>query len=218
MKTFVVIGLGRFGRSVAEQLISLDCEVLAIDNDRDAVNEIANNVTQAVCADAKDENVLKTLGVRNYDCAVVAIGDNISDSVLITMNVKELGIKRIVCKAKDSQHKRVLEKIGADSVIIPEHEAGRKMAYSLVSKRMIDIIDISAGYSIVDINAPKAWIGKTIEQLSVRKKYGVNIVAIKNGNDENDVTINPAPDYAFRETDIVALVGKSQHIRKISEK
>lgn len=218
MKSFVVIGLGRFGQAVAEQLIALGGEVLAIDNDMSTVNEIANDVTQAVCADAKDENVLKTLGVRNYDCAVIAIGDNISDSVLITMNVKELGIKNIVCKAKDAQHKRVLERIGADSVIIPEYEAGKKMAYSLISQRMIDIIDISSEYSIVDINVPKSWIGKTIEQLSVRKKYGVNIVAIKNGNDENDVTINPAPDYAFRETDIVALVGKSQHIRKISEK
>lgn len=217
MKSFVVIGLGRFGQAVAEQLIALGGEVLAIDNDMSTVNEIANDVTQAVCADAKDENVLKTLGVRNYDCAVIAIGDNISDSVLITMNVKELGIKNIVCKAKDAQHKRVLERIGADSVIIPEYEAGKKMAYSLISQRMIDIIDISSEYSIVDINAPKSWIGKTIEQLSVRKKYGVNIVAIKNGFNENDVTINPAPDYTFGETDIVALVGRSQQIRKISE-
>jgi trk system potassium uptake protein TrkA len=208
MKTFAVIGMGRFGMAIAAQLFKMGYEVLAVDKDIDKINMIADYVTQAVSADAKEESVLKSLGIRNYDCVVVAIGGDVSDSVLVTLNVKEAGVKQVVCKAMDRQHKKVLEKIGADTVIIPEQEAGIKTAVGLVSKRFIDIIDISDEYGIVDTMVPKSWIGKSIEELSVRKRHGVNIIAIKNSIDENEVTITPKPDYKFKDTDIVVLVGE----------
>ncbi|MGN0150543.1 MAG: potassium channel family protein [Clostridia bacterium] len=217
MKTFAVIGMGRFGKSIALQLFKMGYEVLAVDKDIDKINAIADYVTQAVCADAKEESVLKSLGIRNYDCVVIAIGGNISDSVLITLNVKEAGIKQIVCKALDRQHKKVLEKIGADTVIIPEQEAGIKIAINLVSKGIIDIIDISDKYSIADTVVPKRWVGKSIEELSVRKKHGVNIVAIKSSFNDEDVTITPKPDYVFKETDIVVLVGEKEAINVLDK-
>lgn len=218
MKTFAVIGMGRFGISVAGQLFKMGYEVLAVDKDIDKVNAIADYVTQAVCADAKEESVLKSLGIRNYDCVVIAIGGDISDSVLITLNVKEAGVKQIVCKAMDRQHKKVLQKIGADNVIIPEQEAGVKTAVGLVSSRIIDIIDISDKYCIADTVVPKEWTGKSIEELSVRRHYGVNIVAVKNSLDDKDVTISPNPDYKFRETDIVVLVGESEMINALDKR
>lgn len=218
MKTFAVIGMGRFGTAVAHQLFEMGNEVLAVDKDIDKINAAADYVTQAVCADAKEESVLKSLGIRNYDCAVIAIGGDISDSVLITLNVKEAGIKQIVCKAKDRQHKKVLEKIGADTVIIPEQEAGKKAAVSIASRRLIDIIDISDKYSIADMAIPDSWIGKSIEELSVRRRYGVNIVAIKNSHDDKNVIIAPAPDYRFKKTDIAVFIGDLKAINIIDRK
>ncbi len=215
MKTFAVIGLGRFGKSVATQLFNMGYEVLAIDSNMENINLIADNVTSAVCGDAKEESVLKSVGIRNYDCVVVAMGDNLTNSILITLLLKEMGIKKVVCKARDNQHKKVLKKIGADTVIIPEHEAGMKTAISLVSERFTDIVDLSDEYSIMDCAVPKSWISKSIAELCVRKKFGVNIIAIKNQFDENDVNITPSPEYVFKETDIVVLVGKTTDINMI---
>lgn len=216
MKTFAVIGLGRFGKSVACQLFDMGYEVLAVDKDMEQVNLISDHVTSAICSDAKEENALRSMGIRNYDCAVVAIGDDITDSVLITLTLKEMGIKNIVCKARDNQHKKVLEKVGADRVVIPEQDAGVKAAMSLVSKNFIDIINLSNEYSITDCAVPKSWVGKSITELSVRKRYNVNIVAIKSGNDDNKVNIMPEPDYCFSEDDIVVLVGKNYHINRLN--
>ena len=147
MKTFTVIGLGRFGTSIATQLFNMGYEVLAIDKNMDKINAIANLVTRAACTDAKDESLLKQLGVKNSDCAIVCIGgDDITDSVLTTLALKDMGVKQVVCKAKDNMHKTVLKKVGADNVIIPEQEAGIKAAIELVSDRLLDIIELSDEY------------------------------------------------------------------------
>ena len=205
MKTFTVIGLGRFGTSVATQLFNMGYEVLAIDKNMDKINAIANLVTRAACTDAKDESLLKQLGVKNSDCAIVCIGgDDITDSVLTTLALKDMGVKQVVCKAKDNMHKTVLKKVGADNVIIPEQEAGIKAAIELVSDR----------YSIVDAVVPNTWIGKSIMELSVRKKYNVNIVAIKSNNG-GKVNISPEPEYKFKDTDIVVLVGDIESINRL---
>lgn len=216
MKTFAVIGLGRFGMAAAMQLFNMGYEVLAVDKCMENVNLISDYVTRAVCGDAKEESVLKAIGIKNCDCVVVAIGNDITDSVLITLMLKEFGIKQVVCKAKDNQHKKVLKKIGADNVIIPEQEAGIKTAISLVSEKFMDIIDLSDEYSIADSVVPDSWVGKSIAELSVRKKHGVNIVAIKNQLDDNDVNITPSPEYRFRKTDIVVLVGKTADINYLN--
>ncbi|MGN0107390.1 MAG: potassium channel family protein [Hominilimicola sp.] len=217
MKTFAVIGMGRFGMSAAKKLAELGCEVIAIDNDGDKVNEIADYVTKAAQLDAKNEEHLRNLGIKNCECAIVAIGDNVMDCVFITLTLKEMGVGKVVCKARDEQHGKVLKKVGADMVIIPEQEAGEKVASRLVSRQFIDILHISDEYSIEDTRVPEKWVGKSLADLSVRKKYGVNIVAIKNSLTPNDVNITPEPDYRFKDTDIVVLVGRTRDINKFNK-
>lgn len=217
MKTFAVIGLGRFGTAVASQLFSMGYEVLAVDRNMELVNAAADTSTRAVCGDAKEESVLKALGIRNYDCVVVAIGGDITDSVLITLMLKEMGVERVVCKAMNNQHKKILEKIGADSVIIPEQEAGVKTAIGLVSKHIVDFINLSDEYSIVDVAVPDDWVGKTIAELGVREKHGVNIVAIKNSAEGDKVNISPSAGYVFNKNDIAVVIGTAREINAISE-
>lgn len=212
MKSFAVIGLGRFGRAVARQLFEMGNEVLVVDKTMDNINEIADYVTRSVCADSKDEGVLKSIGITNYECVIVAIGDNITDSVLTTLTLKELGIKHVICKARGVQHEKILKKIGADMVIVPEQEAGVKLAISLVSNHLLDIIRFSDDYSIADSAVPQSWVGKSIIDVGVRKKYGFNIIAVKNKKDEKNINITPGPDYIFTEDDIVLLVGKTTDI------
>ena len=217
MKTFAVIGMGRFGISAAKKLAELGCEVIAIDNDADKVNKVADYVTKAAQLDAKNEELLRNLGIKNCECAIVAIGDNVMDCVFITLTLKEMGVKKVVCKARDAQHETVLRKVGADMVIIPEQEAGEKIASRLVSRQFIDVLHISDEYSIEDMRVPEKWIGKSLADLSVRKKFGVNIVAIKSSLDPNDVNITPEPEYRFKDTDIVVLVGRTQDINKLNK-
>ena len=150
MKTFVVIGLGRFGSAVATELSSLGHEVLAVDEREDHVQRGAEKVTHAVTGDARDPSVLRALGVRNYDCAVVAVGDDIGNSALITLNLKEIGVKRVICKAQSHVHRKVLEKIGADRVVFPEHEMGVKLAQGLSSSNVLNFIELSEDFGIAE--------------------------------------------------------------------
>lgn len=214
MKTYAVIGLGRFGSQVARQLCALGSEVLAIDTNSDLVQHIANDVTNAVVADAQDKEVLRALGVRNCDCAIVAIGAELSASVLATMNLKELGVPYIVCKAHDETHKKVLEKLGADKVVIPEREVADKLAHSLSSPNVLEYIELSADYGIVEVPAPKNWAGKTIQQLNVRAKLGVNIIAVKNAN---KVNVAPGAQYTVAEDDVMVILGDYDALAVVQE-
>ena len=204
MKSYVVIGLGRFGSQAAKRLFTLGCEVLAIDRNPDLVQPISNHVTQAVIADARDKEVLRALGVRDFECAIVAIGDDLADSVLATMNLKELGVPYIVCKAADETHRQVLLKLGADRVVIPEQEHADRLAKNLSSPNVLDYIELSEEYGIIEIPAPKSWQGKTLRELNVRAKLGVNIIAVeKNGN----INVSPAADYPIAPEDIMVVLG-----------
>lgn len=218
MKSFAVIGLGRFGMAVVKKLFSMGYEVLAVDIDMEKVNTVADFATKSVCADAKEEGVLKQLGIKNCGCVVVAIGNNITDSMLTTLALKEMGIERIVCKARNAQHKKILKKIGADEVVIPEYESGVKTAIGLVSNKFIDIIDISEEYGIENTRVPESWVGKSIGELSVRKHFDINIVAIRNSGNERDVNINPSPEYKFKLDDIIVIVGKTEDINRLNER
>ena len=206
MKSYVVVGLGRFGAEVARQLHELGCEVLAMDLRDDLVQDVANNVTHAVVSDGQDKEVLKALGVRDFDCAVIAIGDNLAASVLVTMNMKELGIRHIVCKAHDDTHRRVLEKLGADRVVIPEKETAARLARSLSSPNVLDYIELSDDYGIVEVPAPKSWQGKSLKDLNIRAKLGVNIIAIRRGG---GINVSPAAEFAFESDDVVVVLGDS---------
>lgn len=214
MKSYVVVGLGRFGSEVARQLHTLGCEVLAMDISAELVQEIANDVTHAVVADGRDKSVLKTLGVRELDCAVIAIGDDLAASVLATMNMKELGISHIVCKAHDETHRRVLEKLGADRVVIPEQENAARLARSLSSPNVLDYIELSDDYGIVEVPVPAAWQDKSLKELNIRAKVGVNILAIRR---EGKMNVSPNADFTFRSGDIVVVLGDSAALEAVQK-
>ena len=204
MKTYVVIGLGRFGSALARQLCKLGAEVLAMDVHSALVQQVAGDVTQAVVGDAQDKEVLRSLGVRNFDCAIIAIGDNLGASVLIAMNLKELGVPYIVCKAHDETHRKVLEKLGVDRVVIPEQEHAQRLGRSLYSHNVLDYIELSEAYGILEVPAPKSWIGKTLRDLNVRAKLDINIIAVKNGEKTN---VSPSADYCICAGDVLAVLG-----------
>ena len=214
MKSYIVIGLGRFGGEVARRLCELGCEVLAVDNHSDHVQQISNDVTHAVVADARDKEVLRALGIRNFDCAIIAIGGSLADSVLATMNVKELGVPRVVCKAHDETHRQVLLKLGADQVVIPEQEQAMRLARSLSSHNVLDYIELSVDYGIIEVPAPKAWVGKSLRELNVRAKLGVNILAVKQ---EERINVSPAAEYQIAEKDIMVVLGDTLALEKVQK-
>lgn len=214
MKSYFVIGLGLFGQAVARQLCMLGAEVLVMDVRSDLVQQVSGDVTHAVVGDAQDKEVLRALGVRDFDCAILAIGDDLAASVLITMNLKELGVPYIVCKAHNETHRRVLEKLGADRVVIPEQEHAQRLGRSLHSHNVLEYIELSEEYGILEIPAPKAWVGKTLKELHVRAKLGVNIIAVGNGKSTN---VSPAADYQIREADILAVLGDNYALEAVQK-
>lgn len=214
MKTYLVIGLGRFGASLATQLCTLGAEVLAVDVRSDLVQQVANAVTHAVVGDAQDKEVLRSLGARNFDCAVIAIGDDLAASVLITMNLKELEVPYIVCKAHDETHRKVLEKLGVDRVVIPEQEHAQRLGRSLYRHNVLDYIELSQSHGILEVPAPKTWIGKTLRELNVRAKLGVNIIAVENGGRTN---VSPAADYAIQPGDTLVVLGENYALEAVQK-
>lgn len=207
MKSYVVVGLGRFGSEVARQLYRCGCEVLAIDIKSELVQQISQDVTHAAVADSRDKEVLRMLGAADFDCAVIAIGDDLAASVLVTMNMKELGVPYLVCKAHDDIHRRVLEKLGADRVVIPEQENAARLAKSLSAPNLLDYIELSEDYSIVELPAPKSWEGKNLKELNVRAKLGVNILAVRR---DGHMDVSPAADFTFKSGDIAVVLGDNR--------
>jgi len=215
MRQFLVVGLGRFGSSLARTLYNLGYDVLGIDRDEDIIQNIANDITHAVHADATDENTLKALGVRNFDVAIVSIGDDIQSSILITIMLKEMGIKYVVAKAQSQLHGKVLYKVGADRVVFPERDMGVRLAHNLISSNILDYIELSPDYSIVEIASVPEWYNKSLGQLDMRRKYGLNVMAIK--RDNNNVIISPHADVVILKDDILVVVGHKDDIEKLEK-
>ena len=214
MKSYVVIGLGRFGSTLARQLCKLGAEVLAMDVHNDLVQQVADDVTHAVVGDAQDKDVLRALGVRDFDCAIVAIGTNLAASVLTVMNLQELGVPYIICKAHDETHSRVLQKLGVNKVVIPEQENAARLARSLNSHNVLDYIELSEDYGILELPAPGIWIGKSLKELNIRAKLGVNIIAVENGGKTN---VSPSADYQIREGDIMVVLGDNYSLEAVQK-
>lgn len=215
MKTFVVIGLGRFGSAVAEELCSLGNQVLAIDPDQEAVQRIADKVTQAVVANAQEPDALRMLGVSNFDCAVVAFSNDIGASVLSSLNLKDLGIPRLICKARNHMHAEVLRRIGADLVVFPEDESGRKLARSMANHDIFNYIELSAQHGISEMLLPDSWIGKTLRQLDVRAKHHVTVIAVQGR--QGGMQVSPSADYCFQAGDIVFALGDNDSIDRMQK-
>ena len=214
-KEFVVIGLGRFGGSICRELSEQGMDVMAIDKFEERVNEFAGIATHAVVADTTDENVLKSLGIRNFDHVIVAIGDDIQSSILTTLMLKEIGVKHITVKATNDYHEKVLRKIGADHVVHPERDMGRRIAHYIVSNNVLDYLELSDEYSIVEIRVNDRLAGHTLIDLDVRARYGLNIVAIKRGQ---EIIVTPPADDPMRIDDILIIIGADSDISRFEKK
>jgi len=215
MKQFVVIGCGRFGTSVAKTLYNQGHDVLAIDGNEEIVQEISDSVTYAAQADVQDENSLKSLGIRNFDVAVISIGSNIQASIMATLIVKEMGVKTVIAKAQNDVHAKVLYKIGADKVVFPERDMGVRVAHNLVSPNILDYIELSPDYSIVEIAAIAEWENKSLKELKLPTKYGVNVVAIKQIDSMN---VTPKADDVIKAGDILIVLGNNKDLSELEKK
>jgi trk system potassium uptake protein TrkA len=226
-RQFAVIGLGRFGTSVARTLVDAGCEVLAIDENEDKIKEISDLVTQAVQLDATDEKALRAVGIEEVEIAVVAIGTELQASILITLLLKEIGIKTVVTKALNALHGKILEKIGANKVVFPEREMGEKLALNLVTPNVLEQIELSSDHSLMEIVAPADFAGKTIRELDIRAKYGANIITIKkkvpdvakDGKTNFLETANIAPkaDDMIEEGDHLVVIGQDKNLAKLKK-
>ncbi|SDK19387.1 potassium channel family protein [Lacicoccus qingdaonensis] len=214
-KEFAVIGLGRFGGSIVEELRELDVDVLAIDVNAERVKDFQDIATESVIADTTEEQVLKDLGLRNFDHVVVAIGDNIQSSILTTLLLKDLDVKRVTVKAQSSYHARVLEKIGADFVVHPERDMGRRIAHKLVSNSVLDYLELGGEYSVVEYLANDKMIGRSILDLDIRAEYGISIMAIKR---DDDIIVSPDPAVKIIAGDVLISIGNDDDLNYFEKK
>ena len=214
-KDYAVIGLGRFGGSIVRELRVLEMDVLAVDVDENRVNEFIDIATQAVIGDTTDETVLKDLGLGNFDNVIVAIGDNIQSSILTTLLLKDIGVKSVTVKAQSTYHARVLEKIGADYVVHPERDMGRRIAHKMMSSSVLDYIELSNEYSVVEYLAGKKLAGRSILELDIRAVYGISIIAIKRGT---DILVSPDPNLEIERDDILIAIGEDSDLTAFEKK
>lgn len=212
MKQYAIIGMGRFGSSVARTLYSLGHDVLVIDKDEEQIERISNYVTHAVQGDATDESVLQALGLGDFDVAVVTIGGDLQSSILICLLCKEMGVQTVIAKAQNELHARVLRKIGVDKVVFPERDMGMRLAHSLVSSNILDYIELSPDYSLMELSAPASWEGKSLKDLDMRVQYGVNVMAIRHGD---NINISPRGDDIIAAGDVLVIIGANEDIRRL---
>ncbi len=213
-KSYAVIGLGQFGMTVALTLAEANCDVLAVDDKDDNVQDIAEKVAYAVRADVREPGVLESLGVQNADVAIIAVAENMEASITATMQVKELGVPFVMAKAMTPLHGRILEKIGADKVIYPEQSMGVRVARNLLSSGFIDMFELSSDFSMAEFKIPSDWIGKTLRNLKIRERYHINLIGLKQGDQMN---LNVAPDEPLPAECTIVAAGANDDLNKVSE-
>jgi trk system potassium uptake protein TrkA len=227
MRHVAVIGLGRFGSAIAEALSNKDCDVLVIDKDEKRVEKLEALVTHAIVLDATDLEGLKEAGIRDFDVAIVAVGSDIESSILITMLLKELGLKEVVTKATDQLHAKILRKVGSDRVVFPERDMGQRLAERLMSPMIFDYIELSSSHSLLEIDAPKSLEGKTLKDAQLRAEYGVSVIAMKrktpiikeDGDTEfkEETIIDPSAEEEIQRGDRLCLLGKDESLARIKK-
>lgn len=211
-KQIVVIGLGRFGSSLAHALMEQGHEVLGLDSDMKRVEEVAEFATQAAQVDATDEEALREMGVRNFDVGVVAIGDDIKSSILVTLLLKRLGVKTVICKAQDDLHGEILEKVGADRVVYPERETGVRLAHSLTSTSLVDYLEVMAGFGIAKMVVPQTFAGKELGQLDLKGNFGITTLILHRGT---DLIVNPSRSEVLSRGDVLVLAGRDEKLEAL---
>lgn len=211
-KQYIVFGLGRFGRAIAETLCKDGAEVLGVDQHMDLVERMRDELTQTIQMDAMDRDALETLGVKDFDIVFVTMGSDIRASGTIVLLLKELGARRIIAKAHDEFHGRMLEKLGADQVLFPERDMGRRVAHSLVSGNVIEYMELSTQFSMAEIRPKTEWIGRSLKELAMRSQMKINVVAIRNGDALNAM---PEPDTRIREDDVMLVVISEEMLKQL---
>lgn len=211
---FFVAGLGRFGESVAVTLDKMGYDVMAMDKDESVVQDLSDQLGYVVCADASDDKNLAAIGAGNADVAVIAIGD-LSASLLTTLLLKDMGVKKIVVKALGELHGKMLQKIGADKIIYSEKEMGVRVAHNLTNPGIVDYIEMNNNITILSIRVPDDWIGKNLIDLDVRRKYNITVVAIRRGK---DTFINPRPDLTMNAEDMLVILGDTASVKEVTMK
>ena len=214
-KQFAVFGLGSFGKSVALTLQSFGCDVIAVDNCYEKIQDIADSVSYAMCGDVTEPEFMKTIGARNLDGAVIAVSENLEAAIMATMISKEMGISYVLVKAMDELQGKILEKVGADSIVYPEIDMGERVAKKLISTEFIDWIELSPDYSLTEKLLPKQWEGKSLAELRVREKYGINVIGILN-EDKMDMALDPSKP--LQPDDMLFIIGKNSDLERFKLK
>lgn len=213
-KSFAIIGLGRFGSSVALTLLDSGYEVLALDSNEELVQKYSDKFTHVIAADTTDENSLKSLGMRNFDVVIVAIGHDVQASLLTTLLLKEIGVEHIVAKADNLLHGKMLEKIGANRVVYPERDMGQRLAHNLISTNVLEYIELSPNFGIIEAAVPTPLVGQTLQQSDLRAKFGINVVALKR---KGQIIVSPMPTELFELGDILVIIGDSLGIQQFEK-
>ncbi len=212
-KQFAVIGLGRFGRAVVETLVASGYDVMGCDKNMEAVKQMEHIATDVMQLDVMNEDAMQYIGLNNFDVVIVAIGESLEASIMATMYAKEKGVKTVIAKAIGTPQKKLLEKVGADKVLMPERDSGQRLAISLVTSNVLEYITVSDKFGIAEIGVVYKWVDKTLQDANIRAKYGINVVAIKRGG---DVIVTPPPDIKILETDTLVVIGENANIAKFS--
>ena len=214
MKQIAVIGLGNFGFTLAEALAEKKCEVLAIDVSKDRVQDIKDKVARAIVGDATDKKLLEELGVKDVDVAIVSLGDHIDYSVIVTLYLKEMGLKRIITKAVSNEHAKILQLVGATDVVFPERDEAMRLASSLFSSDVLDFIKLSDEFSILEIASPDTYAGKTLKDLKLRSKLGIEVLAIKKPL-EGTLKMLPGADTKIAPDDVLVVIGENRRLKDL---
>ena len=212
MKQYVVIGMGKFGQSLALELAKMGHEVLGVDIDEASLLSVQDHITHVIVADATNEEAIESLGIENFDCAIIAIGDVLQNSILAAINCKDMGVNAVWAKATTKTHARVLEKIGVDRVIFPEQEMGIRTAHLLDSNNVLDYIALSNEYQLLEIITHDKWVGKTLGELNFRRNYGVTVIAVRGAE---AFEVSPDANYQINPADVLVVVGKAKDLDKL---
>lgn len=212
-KQFVVIGLGQFGTSVATTLYSMGYDVLAVDINADRIDAVNGMVTHAAQADATDEDALRTLGMHNFDVAIVSLGRSVQASIMVTLLLKEIGVPKVIAEAQTDLHAKALGKIGADKVLFPERDMGQRVAHSLASSNIMDMIELSGEFTLMELKPLAAWVGHSLGELAMRRYYGINVVAICS---DGGVNASPRAEDVIQAGDVLLVVGAADKVSALA--
>lgn len=211
-KTYAIFGLGRYGVSVAKELVRNGAEVIAVDSNENIVNSLVNDIPFCKCADTTNKEVLTKLGIASVDTVIVAMAGNIEASVMTVLLCKELGVPNVIAKCSNDMHYKILTKVGADKVVFPEKESGTRQAKNLLSSGFMDIIELSTEVSMIELDVKKEWIGKNLLELNLRKKYSINVIAVKS---DNEIEIDIDPNVPLTDKMKLVVIGKTYKLSKI---